>query len=822
MPRSSQIDLAQTITHLQQQVEQLRRQPLGLNTAQRNTWERSLQELMAGIRGLQCLYQDLGEEQGGYSGLDDWQRRYGCREDLKLAQQRTRQQQLEERLQQSQAFLDQSQAVGRMGSFLWTAAEGEVIWSQGTYNLLGYDPEQHQPSLENLIRQIHPSDRDSFVANLKIALQEGDRYSCEFRIQRPDGAIVCLEVRAEIVRDQQGGAIQMIGTLLDIDERKQTEAQLRRSEVRLQTLIESFPFVVWAKDREGKVTLQNSISSQMWGHWVGHHHRPQLADDILQIWQEEERRAAAGEVVVAEDVVTFGKHQRHFFKIIAPIHNGDQIEGILAASFDITEQKRIEQALHLNQIRLQTLIDTIPMGIWARDAAGNLILQNLTDRLNYGDLIDTGREALPIPEEQKQIWSEFSERAKQGETVYYEADEIFEGNPRHFLRVIAAFPDLEGKVGTMGTALDITDRVRMEEELKQREELFRILFEQAPVGISQTDMEGRFLRINSRLCELFGYTKEEMEQLQLSNAIHPDYYETNYRHRQALFRGEISSFTLEEQIIRKDKQTRWVHVTASLIRDEQGRPLSKLAIVEDITERKQLSQRKDEFISTLSHELRTPLTSIHTLLGLLSAGHLGQLTEAGLRLLEAAKADTDRLNRMIDNLLHLDQLKAGRVHIHREFLSTDILIAQVFHTMLPLANRAQIGLDSQIEAHLAYADPDRLIQVLVNLIGNAIKFSPPKSSICLTVSQRPEGTVWQVRDQGSGVPPHRLEMIFEPFQQGSSADNRRHYGSGLGLAICAQIIRHHHGRIWAENLEIGSRFSFTLPHCPSSPPVHQG
>ena len=802
MSSPPRVDLSEVVIGLQQQVRRLRETPPDLNSEQRQLWSQSLQHLIQGVEGLQQLQEDLGGEArleplqdqvltpNGSAGIAiDISERRWIEDQLRRSESRLRT--LIENLPCGVWAKDLDGILSLQNSNcvrMWGDSIGHRIAHPegGQKQQLWEEEDLRAASGEVIISEdvINTGGKEQYFHKIIAPLYDGDQI---------EGTI---------------------GASFDVTERKQMEKELRVSEGRLRALIESFPFVVWAKDLEGRVTLQNSASTQLWGNWVGQNYHPNVQPEQLQIWQEEDRRAAAGEIVFAKDILTVDSHQRHFVKIIAPFYDGDQVEGVLGASFDITDQKQVEQALLLNERRLRTLVDTIPMGIWARDAEGRLILQNQRDKEIYGNIIDAGREALPISPQEKQLRLEMVQRAQQGETLYYETIERINNHPHYFLRMTTAFPDQDGKVGTMGTTLDITDRKRVEEDLRRSEERFRIVFEQAPVGVSQTAIDGSFLRINQKLCQLLGYSQDEITQFKVSDFILEDDIAINQEKTNQLRRGEIPFFSLEERIVRKDGQIRWVSVTVSLVRDDQNRPLFEIAIVEDITERKQLIQQKDEFLSTVSHELRTPLTSIQALLGLLTTGRLGSLTEPGQRLLGAAKADTDRLQRLVNALLNLERLKAERVQICKELFSIDILVAQVLQVMTPLATAAEILLESQIQTPIAWGDPDQVIQVLTNLLDNAIKFSPPGSTVSITVTCQWTHTLWQVKDQGIGITPDRLKIIFEPFQQGDPCDARPHSGSGLGLAICEQIIRQHQGRIWAENLPIGSLFTFTLSRPP--------
>ena len=243
---------------------------------------------------------------------------------------------------------------------------------------------------------------------------------------------------------------------------------------------------------------------------------------------------------------------------------------------------------------------------------------------------------------------------------------------------------------------------------------------------------------------------------------------------------------------------------------------------EDITER-----MKDEFISVVSHELRTPLTSIHGALNLLSTGLVDAQSQRGQRAIKIAAESAERLVRLVNDILDLESLESGKISLSKQVCNAADLIVKATDIMQVMANRAGITLSISPQTIELDADPDRIIQVLTNLLDNAMKFSPSGSTVWLTVelgtrdweqggdsiTTRPNSLIlFQVRDQGRGIPAKKIESIFERFHQVDTSDSRKKGGTGLGLAICRNIVQQHGGRIWAEStLGEGSSFYFTLP-----------
>ncbi len=257
----------------------------------------------------------------------------------------------------------------------------------------------------------------------------------------------------------------------------------------------------------------------------------------------------------------------------------------------------------------------------------------------------------------------------------------------------------------------------------------------------------------------------------------------------------------------------------------------------DLRQRTELDTVKDEFISTVSHELRTPLTSIRGALGLLSAGLMGKVDDRAANLLRIASTNTDRLVRLINDILDLERMDSGNAPIRLRPCSLRELVRQSVDTMGAMAQEAGVHLQAATGNHsgtvLFEGDPDRLQQVLTNLLSNAIKFSLPGSTVLVETSTDANDLVVRVQDAGRGVPADKLESIFGRFHQVEPADSRGKGGTGLGLAICRSIVNQHGGDIRAERNDTrvpgapGTTFTVRLPRnpvagVPVAPDVHTG
>jgi signal transduction histidine kinase len=257
-----------------------------------------------------------------------------------------------------------------------------------------------------------------------------------------------------------------------------------------------------------------------------------------------------------------------------------------------------------------------------------------------------------------------------------------------------------------------------------------------------------------------------------------------------------------------------VAVRQALARSELGRVQAELYKSERV---------KDEFLSIAGHELRTPLTSIRGSLGLLAAGLVGELPAEAADMVALAVENTDRLVRLVNDILDIERMDAGHLPLERAPVGVGELVRQSAQALQATAEDAGVRLRVDIEELEVCADGDRIVQTLVNLLGNAIKFSPPGSTVTVAVG-RDEGCArFSVTDSGRGIPAEQLDSIFERFNQVDASDTREKGGSGLGLAIAHGIVESHGGHLWAESAPgEGSSFRFTLPLAGANAPCSAG
>jgi PAS domain S-box-containing protein len=361
---------------------------------------------------------------------------------------------------------------------------------------------------------------------------------------------------------------------------------------------------------------------------------------------------------------------------------------------------------------------------------------------------------------------------------------------------------------------DITTRQQAEDALKDAMQKLNFHVENSPLAVIEWDREFRVSRWSDMAEKIFGWQAAEVMGKRPSEwqfVFEEDAERIAHVMNKLISTQEQRNITFNRNY-RQDGsviQCEWYN---SALPDASGQMESILSLILDVTDRHKVERLKDEFISVVSHELRTPLTAIHGSLGMLASGLLDAQPEKGKRLLRIAAESTDRLSRLINDILDIERIVSGNIGMVNTNCQVAEAIAEAVDGVQPLADQAGIIISVSSIAAQLLADRDRLIQALTNLLSNAIKFSLTGSTIWLTATRQADEILFQVRDRGRGIPADKLDSIFERFHQVDASDSRNNKGTGLGLAICRSIVQQHSGQIWVESeLGKGSTFSFTFP-----------
>ena len=357
--------------------------------------------------------------------------------------------------------------------------------------------------------------------------------------------------------------------------------------------------------------------------------------------------------------------------------------------------------------------------------------------------------------------------------------------------------------------LELKERQQAEAKIRDGEQRWRSLLENVRLLVVVLDPQGTIEYVNPFLSEITGYSSAEL--------LGKNWFETILSPADlATFQSTSTAFLSHQtptySILTKAGEKYLIAWNNTILKNASDEVMSIISIGEDITERQKLEEIKHEFIGIVSHELRTPLTAIQMSLGLLHTGVYANNPEKSKRMVEIAFTDTKRLVNLVNDILDLERLESGRALLDKTVCSAMVLMEQSANLMSTIAKPQNISINIVPTQLTVWAAPDSIVQTLANLLSNALKFSPPNSRIDLQAEAQDKEILFQVKDQGRGIPEEKLESIFGRFQQVDASDAREKGGTGLGLSICRSIIERHGGKIWAESaFGRGSTFYFTLP-----------
>jgi PAS domain S-box-containing protein len=726
------------------------------------------------------------------------------------------------------------------------------------------------------IKALHPDDRNQVAAAWYQAAQTQTMFQMEYRFQRPDGLVIWVYGQASAERTLDGQITGYVGTITDITDRKQIEAalsdlnaeleqrvaertaELQQAAQEIEDLYNRAPCGYHSLDQEGRFVRINQTELQ----WLGYEAAEVLGKKFTDF-------------TTPEGVLQFQKNFPKFKKqgwihdleynlrcrdgsllpvsiSVTAINDADgNLIMTRTSLFDLRERKRIEAernqaelALRESEARYRQIVEVANEGIWEIDANGNTTFVNpkMAKMLGYGVEEMLGRSLFDFLNKEGRAVAIADLERRQG--VARQHDFKFQRKDGSDLWAILSSTPITNQqgqfTGTLAMVTDISERRRTEAVLQENARRWQSLLNNVQLAVVGLDQNGNVEYANSFFLKLTGYTEAEV----LNQSWFENFIPANLRLDIKKTFQEVLEHNFHDHyqnaILTKSGEERMIAWNNTLLRDLQGYPIGTISIGEDITDRHQLEQMKAEFISVVSHELRTPLTSISGALELLATGLLQPDSDRGQQTIQIAYTEADRLTRLVNDILDLERLESGKVRLEKHPCNLEDLMIRAVDLMQLSADQSNITLSVEPLSVLLDVDGDRILQVLTNLLGNAIKFSLAGSMIWLTAEMKDGQIEGQgnggngeskfpisspyastpassyllitVRDQGRGIPTHKLESIFERFQQVDASDSRQKGGTGLGLAICRNIVQQHGGQIWAESmLGEGSCFYFTLP-----------
>lgn len=633
---------------------------------------------------------------------------------------------------------------------------------------------------------------------------------------------------------------RQIVTRLELYSRIRAQEQAQRARMRTEralaiercfvaATLDSIPALVAVLDTAGRVVRFNQACAQVTGLSLADAAGQSFVEEVLD---EADRPWAADKLRMAANGQISGPHEtswriaddrtRRISWTLRPLTgpNGE-IQYLIVSGQDVTDQREAERALLSSEARYRQVVESSLGFVYTCTMEGRLTSLNTFTAETLGYRVEdlAGRSVTELLDSagvatfQDCLRTLAVKDEWQGALPVRRSDGVYRRFAFRSRRM-----ELRGeRPFILSHGVDVTEQHEAEEALHLATRQRELILESVGDGIYGIDLEGRVTFINKAGARALGYSPQELRGRDVHDVIHHSHSDgTPYsRMTSPILQGmrRQENVRMRDEVFwRADGTAIPVEYTASPL-IEDGRISGMVVAFQDISERRRLEKMKDEFISTVSHELRTPLTSLRASLGLISSGSLDKRPEKQRQMVEMAIGNCDRLVRLVNDILDFDKMERGRLPLRRVPVEAVDLLRRAADVASTPASQMQITFRIEATAGLVLADEDRILQVLNELVANALKFSPPQTMIRLGTQPTSEDEVcFLIEDQGRGIEPDKLEHIFNRFQQGDASDSRELGGTGLGLALCRSIVEQHGGRIWAESTPgRGSRFLFTLP-----------
>ena len=764
--------------------------------------------------------------------------------------------------------------VQGLDAIVWEADAASLLFvfvSRRAEEMLGYPAEQWVTVPNFWTDHIHPGDRERTVTSFRATLLAGKDHEFEYRMTASDGRVVWFRNIVRVIRDRSGRAIQVRGVMLDITKQKLAEERdllfmlsldmmcilgfdgyfKRLNPVWEKTLgytreeLQAIPFIdfVHPDDREltlceaeklisGKRTIsfenryRTKDGSYKWFLWTA---APLIERQLIYgvARDNTDRKLAENEIKKLNDVLEVRVAER-----TAQLENA-----YLALQAEVTERKQAAEALRESEANYRDLVENSGVLIGTQDLEGTFLSANLAGLQIFGcehveELVGHKLGEYLAADALDQFKSHLQAVRKDGRAQTLLKVHTLKGEQR----IIALDNSLrsEGLEKPLFRCIgrDITERIHAEEEMRQSEERTRLIIDTALDAVVTMDALGVITGWNAQAERSFGWTRKEAVGQRMSEILFPLRYREPHEQglQHFLQSGECPLLNKRIEITALHRDGREIPVELAISPLKLRGVWTFSAFVRDITERKRAdvelhkakeaaeaaNRAKSEFLAIMSHEIRTPMNGI---IGMTELALDTPLNPEQREFLGMVKSSADSLLTVINDILDFSKIEAGKLDIEVIEVNLRSSLAHVIKTLALRAHEKKLELAYQFHPdvpRVLLGDPGRLRQIVINLVGNAIKFTE-RGEVVVRVKPESmtENTVilhYSVSDTGIGVSSDKQKLIFEPFSQSDSSTTRKYGGTGLGLAISARLVRMMGGRIWVESETAkGSTFHFTVP-----------
>lgn len=720
------------------------------------------------------------------------------------------------------------------GFWDWNISTGNVYFSPRCFEILGYSDTDIPGNVRSWQNLIHSEDLPGVLDELNLHLKgKTVLFSAEYRISTKSGTFKYFLTQGKVSeRDSEGKALRMTGTHKDVTERKQFESALKHSEKRFRELADLLPETVFEMDLNGRLTFTNSNAFSCFGYTKEEFENGINVMQTLIPADRERGRSNIAKVLagikISTEYTVLRKDGTTFPAIIHsnPIIQNDKPVGLRGFIIDISQRKKIENAIRDSEERYRTLIENQSEGVVIIDLNEKFTYSNSAAEnifgVNPGGLLNRSMNDFVVLEKLETL-QEYNKRHKKGKKVSFEIEIIRpDGCNRQIFVRISPFIKKEGKVyGSFAVFMDITERKQAEDQLRK----LSMAVSQSPNSIMITDTNGIIEYVNPKFTEITGYCLEEIigqnPRLLKSGETKPEEYQEMWQKITAgeQWRGEFHNK-------KKNNELYWESETISPIVNDEGKITHFLAVKEDSTIRKQAEEElikakeaaeksdrlKSEFLAQMSHEIRTPLNSILSFTSLLKEELEDKISDDLKSSFKIIDNGGRRLIRTIDLILNMSQVQTGNYELNsvNTNLGRDIIenVMLEFHS-LARERKLEFTYVNICRHDQVIIDQYTVTQIFTNLIDNAIKYTPGGKIEVLLYNNEKDEICVDVKDTGIGISKQYIPFLFTFFSQEETGYTRKFEGNGLGLALIKKYAEMNNAEIRVQS-EKGKGSSFTV------------
>lgn len=684
--------------------------------------------------------------------------------------------------------------------------------------------------LQAAINVIDEQDRERVTEAISKALQfsSGGNYNIEHKIiniQTKQERIVCAIGKALFDENQQ--PYRFNGILMDITEETISRNALIERENNFRNLVEQAPVAICVlKEPDYVVTIANDRMLELWGKTATDVMNKPLFMGLPEARKQGQEELllnvyTTGERFVASELpITLPRNGKLVLTYLNFVYeafkdNNGKIEGIMVVATDVTEQVMARLNIEDAEERGRLATDAVNLGTYEYSLISEELITSPRGLAIFGfdGYAPRPQMLAAIHPDDRLIQLKAHKDLPQTGEIFYEVRVFWPDKSMHWVRVQGkVFFDANKEPSRLlGTILDITSQRKAEDELIKTNQRLEIALEVGQLGSYELDLVTNTVYASEQFKVNFGL--EEIDQLTFDiviNVITPYYREKVTKAISEAIKNN-AVYNMEYQIQWPDKSLRWIKSSAKVGYNEHLKAKVFIGVTVDITEYKQLQQQKDDFLGIASHELKTPVTTIKAYSHLLQEILLqkGDIKEASL--VTKMGTQVNRLTNLIADLLDVTKINAGKLQLNNTRFEFNTLVKDIVEDIQNTVPKINIQEDFN-QTGVVYVDKERIVQVITNLITNAIKYSPGTNKIIVHTSVKNKEIILSVQDFGVGIPASHQAKVFEKFYRVSGDMQHTFPGLGLGLYISSEIIKRVGGRIWVNSVEgAGATFCFALP-----------